>query len=196
MPELENKKWYVLQVLSSGEEKVAKNLEMLRESFEKNEETRNIITSIRCPIEETYEIKNGKRKKIRTKSFPGYVLIEIAFPKDLVYARKIYSDIVMVSGVGTFIGGRKNDLPEPLPQKEIDEILMRMGEIKKSIHAKTTTTIPFEIGQKVKVIEGPFKDLSGKVEHIDPEKGKVRVKIEIFGMPTPVDLDVMQVEKI
>lgn len=196
MPDLDNKKWYVLQVLSGGEEKVVKNLEVLKESFEKYEETKNIILSVRCPIEETYEIKNGKRRKIRRKFFPGYVLIEVAFPKDIVQARKIYSDIVMVSGVGTFIGGRKDDLPEPIPQKEIEEILMRMGEIKKSVHSKPTATIAYEVGQKVKVIEGPFKDLAGKVENIDMEKNKVRVKIEIFGMPTPVDLDLMQVEKI
>ncbi len=101
----------------------------------------------------------------------------------------------MVNGAGTFIGARKDGLPEPLPQSEVDNILMRMGELKKSIH-KISPAVYVEVGDKVKVTEGPFKDLSGKVESVDLEKNKLRVKIEIFGMPTPVDLDILQVEKI
>ena len=109
-------------------------------------------------------------------------------------AKKVYSDVVSVSGVGTFIGGRKEGLPEPMAQKEVDEILMRMGE--KKISHKVAPLISIEVGDKVRVIEGPFKELSGKVESVDSEKNRLRVKIEIFGMPTPVDLEILQVEKI
>lgn len=189
------KHWYVLQVLSGGEDKVAKNLEFLKETFENQEDRRGIIGDIKVPIEETYEMKNGKKKKVKHKIFPGYVLIEIAFPEEILQAKNIYSDIVMVNGVGTFIGGREGGLPEPLPQSEVDNILMRMGELKKSVH-KSAPAIYLEEGDKVRVVEGPFKDLNGKVESVDSEKSKVRVRIEIFGMPTPVDLDVLQVEKV
>ncbi len=191
----QQKNMFVLQVLSGGEEKVARNLEVLKEEYEKDEETRDVIGDIKVPLEETYEIKRGKKKKVQRKIFPGYVLIEIMFPEDNIKARNIYSDIVMVNGVGTFIGARKDGLPEPLPQQEVDNILMRIGEMKKSVH-RTAAAIYVEVGDKVKVTEGPFKDLSGNVESIDPEKNKVRVKIDIFGQPTPVDLDVLQVEKI
>jgi len=188
------KQWYVLQVLSGGEDKVALNLETLKETYEKEELFKEIIGSIKVPIEEVYEVKNGKKKKVKRKIFPGYVLIEIGFPNSLPDAKKVYSDVVSVSGVGTFIGGRKEGLPEPMAQKEVDEILMRMGE--KKISHKVAPLISIEVGDKVRVIEGPFKELSGKVESVDSEKNRLRVKIEIFGMPTPVDLEILQVEKI
>ncbi|HCL58195.1 MAG TPA: transcription termination/antitermination factor NusG [Spirochaetia bacterium] len=189
------KKWYVLQVVVGGEDKVARSLEVLKEGFEKDEEKRGIIGNIRVPVEETQEIKNGKKRKVKRKMFPGYVFMEIGFPQALIDAKKIYSEIVLLNGVGTFIGARNDGLPQPIPDKEVEEILVRMGEIKKSVH-KPTIAVDFEIGNKVRVVEGPFKDLSGKIETIDFEKGKVKVKIEIFGMPTPVDLDMVQIEKV
>lgn len=191
----QSKRWYVLQVLSGGEEKVARNLELLKDAYERDELTRGFVGSIKVPVEEVYDIKNGKKKKVKRKIFPGYVLIEIGFPEKLSDAKRVYSDVVSVSGVGTFIGGRKDGLPEPMAQKEIDEILMRIGE-KKVTHKVMMPLISIEAGDKVKVIEGPFKELSGKVESVDPEKNRLRVKIEIFGMPTPVDLEILQVEKI
>lgn len=188
--------WYVLQVISGKEKGVAKNLEFLKSLYEKEEAKAGIIGGIRVPEEEVYEIKNGKKRLVRQRILPGYILMEVAFPpEDIVFAKEIYSDIVMTNGVGTFIGGREDGLPQPVSDEELEDIFLRMGEIKKSVH-KPTSIVYFGVGEKVKVIEGPFKDLSGKVENIDTERQKVRVKIEIFGMPTPVDLDFLQVEKI
>ena len=189
--------WYVLQVISGKEKSVLRNLEFVQSVYEKTEEKKDIIRSIRVPEEDVYEAnkKTGKKKLVKRKILPGYILIELAFPDDLVEAKKVYSDIVMANGVGTFIGGRKDGLPVPVTDQEIEDLLMRMGELKKTVH-KPSPTVYFDVGEKVKVIEGPFKDLSGKIETVDMEKQKIRVKIEIFGMPTPVDLDIWQVEKL
>lgn len=188
-------RWYVLQVINGKEKAVQKNLEVLKAMYDEKPETVGIIISIRVPEEEQVEIKNGKKKKRMVRILPGYILIQVKFPEDIVEAKNVYSDIVMVNGVGTFIGGRQDGLPNPISDKELDGILVRIGEIKKSAH-RPSPAVYFELGDKVRVIEGPFKDLSGKIENVDMEKQKVRVKIEIFGMPTPVDLDVLQVEKL
>jgi transcriptional antiterminator NusG len=189
------KRWFVLQVISGKEKGVLRNLEFMKSMYEKNPETQGIIGSIRVPEEDTYEIKNGKKRAVKTRILPGYILIEVDFPNDIVEAKKVYSDIVMVNGVGTFIGGRQDGLPLPVADQELEDILMRMGELKKTSH-KPTIAIYFEVGDKVRVISGPLKDSIGKVESIDMERKKVVVRIDIFGMPTPVDLDVLQVEKI
>lgn len=189
------KRWYVLQVISGKEKGVLKNLEFLRSVYEKSEKTRGIIGSIRVPEEDVYEVKNGKKRLVKRRILPGYILMEVDFPEDPVQAKQVYSEIVMVNGVGTFIGGRSGGLPLPVSDQEIEDILMRMGELKKSAH-KPSVAAYYEAGDKVRVIEGPFKNLSGKVEGVDLEKQKLWVRIEIFGMPTRVELDLFQVEKI
>jgi len=141
----------------------------------------------------------AKKRKVRKNILPGYILIEVDFPEnDTVKAKDIYRDIVTVNGVGTFIGGKINkngfDFPKPVSESELEELFVKMGEIKKT--TKIESVIMFDIGTEVKVTDGPFKDLKGKVEKIDTERNKIRVRLEIFGMPTPVELDISQIERI
>lgn len=191
------KQWYILQVMSGKEKMAVSNLEILKKSYEMEEETRELIGNIYIPEEEMFVIKSGKKKLVRQKILPGYVLIELAVLDNKLKEKKIYSDVVMVGGISTFVGMR-NGVPVPVEKKELDYIFEKMGSIVKTKvnTSKIGMVLDFQLNEMLKVIDGPFKGLLGKVENIDFEKKKVRVKIEIFGMPTPVELDVLQVEKI
>jgi transcriptional antiterminator NusG len=190
------KKWYVLQVIVGKERKIAENLESLKKY--KNYE--DIIGNIRVPEEEVEEkTSKGKKRKVKKNILPGYILIEVDFPEnDIVKAKDIYRDIVTVNGVGTFVGGKTKkqgfEFPKPVPENELEELFVKMGDLKKA--SKIESVIMFDIGSEVRVTDGPFKDLKGKVENVDSERNKIRVRLEIFGMPTPVELDISQIERI
>ena len=173
------KNWYIVQTFSGFENKVA---ETLKETIKKKELSEKIEEVI-VPIHEVTEVKRGKRVQRKKKYFPSYVLVKMEMNKELYHMIK---NIQKVTG---FLG--TTGKPEPVSEKEIDKIL---GRIKEGTLAPKTQ-VTFDIGEEVKVCEGPFASFSGLVEEIDEEKARLKVSVSIFGRPTPIDLEYNQVEK-
>ncbi|MCL5037469.1 MAG: transcription termination/antitermination protein NusG [Chloroflexi bacterium] len=174
-----NKQWYVIHTYSGYENKVRDNLVRRIESMGMKEK----IFQVLVPTEEEIEFKDGKKKTVQKKIYPGYVLVQMIMTEDSWYV------VRNTSGVTGFVGpGVK---PIPLPKEEVKEILRRMG-----MEAPVKVKIDLEVGQGVRVIRGPFKDFSGIVEEVNEEKEKLRVLISIFGRETPVELDFGHVEKL
>ena len=173
------KNWYIVQTFSGFEQKVADTLKETLKKKKLNEE----IDEILVPMHEVTEVKRGKRVQRKKKYFPGYVLVKMEMKKELYHMIK---NIQKVTG---FLG--TTGTPVPVPEKEIDKI---MGRIKEGTLAPKTQ-ISFDIGEQVKVCEGPFASFSGLVEEVDEEKSRLKVSVSIFGRPTPIDLEYNQVEK-
>ena len=172
--------WYVLHALAGHENKVKVYIETQAPLIGLGELIGNVVV----PTEDTIEMKDGKKKTTKRKFLPSYVLIEMELTGETQYF------INSVPGVTNFVGpGRK---PERLKQSEVDRIL---GQISSS-QEREVPAMKFNINDKVKVIDGPFTDFSGVVEEVNPLKSKVKVSVSIFGRPTPVELDVLQVEKL
>jgi len=172
------KNWYVLHTYSGYEEAVAKNLKQRIESLSMEDKIFNVIV----PKEKKIKIKNGKRKIVEEKIYPGYILVEMIVTDDSWYVVRNTPNVTGFVGAGT--------TPVPVSQEEIDNLKTRMG-VKEPKYK-----IEFKIGDPVKVIDGPFKDFDGKVSEIDTERGKVRVLINMFGRDTPVELDSLQIKKL
>jgi len=173
------KNWYIVQTFSGFEHKVAETLKETIKAKELNEK----INEVLVPIHEVTEVKRGKRVKRKKKYFPSYVLVKMEMNKDL------YHMIKNINKVTGFLG--TTGIPAPVPEKEINKI---MGRIKEGT-LMPKTQITFDIGEQVKVCEGPFASFSGLVEEVDEEKSRLKVSVSIFGRPTPIELDYNQVEK-
>ena len=173
------KNWYIVQTFSGFEQKVSETLREIIEKRQLNEK----ISDVLVPMHEITEVKRGKRVQRKKKYFPSYLLIKMEMNKELYHMIK---NIQKVTG---FLGTTGN--PAPVPEKEINKI---MGRIKEGSMIPETQ-ISFDIGEQVKVCEGPFASFSGLVEEVDEEKSRLKVSVSIFGRPTPVELDFFQVEK-
>lgn len=172
-------KWYVVHTYSGYENKVKANLERRIESLNMTEK----IFKVLVPTEEEVEFKDGKRKSIQRKIYPGYVLVQMIMTDDSWYV------VRNTSGVTGFVGpGVK---PIPLPDEEIKVILRRMG-----MEAPLKVNIDLGVGQTIRVVHGPFKDFHGVIEEVDADREKMRVLISFLGRETPVELDFSQVEKM
>lgn len=175
------KHWYIVQTFSGFEQKVA---ETLKDTIKKKEKLlEDKIEDVLVPTHEVTEVKRGKRVQRKKKYFPSYVLVKMEMNKDL------YHMIRNINKVTGFLG--TTGIPAPVPEKEINKI---MGRIKEGTLAPKTQ-ITFDIGEQVKVCEGPFASFSGLVEEVDEEKSRLKVSVSIFGRPTPIDLEYNQVEK-
>ena len=175
------KKWYVVHAYSGFEKNVQKTL---KERIER-EGMQDYFGQILVPVEEVVDIKNGKRTLSERKFFPGYVLAEMEMTDDSWHLVK---STPRVTG---FIGGTANR-PLPITQREVDAIMQQIqtgGE-------KPKPKIQFEVGQRIRVNEGPFADFNGVVDEVNYERNKLKVSVQIFGRETPVELDFMQVEKV
>lgn len=172
------KKWYVVHTYSGYENKVKANLEKRVESMGMQDK----IFRVLVPTEEEVEIKDGKKKINKRKVYPGYVMVEMIMSDDSWYV------VRNTPGVTGFVGSGAK--PIPLLEDEIKGILGQMGfdEVKHRID--------LEVGQHVKVVHGPFKEFIGVIEDIDVEKGKLRVKVNMFGRDTPVELEYSQVQEL
>ena len=179
-----SKKWYVIHAYSGHENKVKAALEKKAETLGLNE----YIGQIKVPTIEVSEHKGGKKRTVSRKSFPGYVLIEMEM-NDLTWGM-----IKGVPSVSGFVGATKFSPPKPLSDEEVSSMFDQSGEHK--VKDKTAIVVDFNVGEHVKIIDGPFNNFTGLVEEINAEKGRLRVKVEIFGRGTPVDLDFAQVGKI
>ncbi len=173
-------RWYVLHVYSGFEAKVA---EAIRDKAQK-QGIEDRIEDIMVPTEEVVEIKRGQKVNSERKVFPGYVLAKMDMSDQIWHLVK---DTPKVTG---FLGG--GNKPVPISEKEAVRL---MTQLKEGIE-KPRAAITFEIGEKVKVMEGPFASFEGMVEEIDEAKGRVKVSVSIFGRATPVELEFSQVEKI
>lgn len=170
--------WYVVHSYSGYENKVKKNLEHRIESLG----MQNKIFEVVVPTEEEIEIKDGQRRTVERRIFPGYILVDMIMDEDSWYV------VRNTPGVTGFVGSVRK--PTPLRKRDVDRILKRM-------RAETPTVkVTFKPGQKVRICDGPFEDFVGSVDEISPEKGKVRILVSFFGRETPVELDFLQVEKI
>ncbi len=171
------KAWYVIHTYSGYENKVKANLERRVASMGMED----LIFRVLVPMEEEYEYKDGKRKLTKKKVYPGYVLVEMIMTDDSWYV------VRNTPGVTGFVGpGSK---PIPLQEGEIETILRRMGVV------EPRPKLDFAIGEMVRVIRGPFENFSGTIEEINPERGKLKVLVSMFGRETPVELEYNQVEK-
>ena len=175
------KNWYIVQTFSGFEQKVA---ETLKDTIKKKEKLlEDKIEDVLVPTHEVTEVKRGKRVQRKKKYFPSYVLVKMEMNKEL------YHMIKNINKVTGFLG--TTGIPAPVPEKEINKI---MGRIKEGT-LTPKTQITFDIGEQVKVCEGPFSSFSGLVEEVDEEKSRIKVSVSIFGRPTPIDLEYNQVEK-
>jgi len=172
--------WYVIHAYSGFEYQVKKSLEERIERLEMTADFGRIIV----PTEEVVEMRMGQKRKSERKFFPGYVLIQMEMNEDSWHLVK---DVPKVLG---FIGGTTAK-PAPITQKEADVILQRVQDGAD----KPKPKVLFEVGEMVRVTDGPFNDFNGTVEEINYEKSKLRVAVSIFGRSTPVELDFWQVEK-
>ncbi len=174
------KNWYVVHTQTGSEDKVKTSLENRITSHG----LQDCISKVIIPTEQVSEIRSGKRKISQRKFFPGYLLVEMEFNE------QTYVLVKTTPGVTGFIGlGKK---PMPLPQTEVENILKRTQETQ----VKPSPKVMFERGEQVRVNEGPFVNFNGTVDEINPEKGKIKVSVLIFGRATPVELEFWQIEKV
>ena len=172
------KNWYVVHTYSGYENKVKTNLEKRVDSMGMQDK----IFRVLVPMEEEFEIKDGKRKIVQKKVFPGYILVEMTLGDDSWYV------VRNTPGVTGFVGpGSK---PIPLEADEIDNIMRRMGM------DRPRPKVTFEIGQSVRIISGPFDNFIGLIEEVQPERGKAKVLVSMFGRETPLELDFGQLEEV
>ncbi len=175
------KQWYVVHTYSGYENKVKANLEKRVETMGMQDKIFRVIV----PEEEEVDIKDGKKKTVMRKTFPGYVLVELIMTDDSWY---VVRNTPGVTGfIGSSGGGAK---PTPLLPEEVDFILKKMGVNERRVD------IDYEVGELVEVIEGPFAGFQGKIEEIDLEKDKIKVSVDMFGRETNMELDYEQIEKV
>ncbi|MBI2279359.1 MAG: transcription termination/antitermination factor NusG [Bacteroidetes bacterium] len=177
-----SKKWYVVRAISGKENKIKKYIE---DEIVRNKLT-DYVSQILIPTEKVYQIRNGKKINKERSFFPGYILIEA----DLV--GEVPHVIRNVNGVIGFLGAEKKGDPLPLRLSEVNRILGKVDELAESTEEMT---IPFVIGENVKVVDGPFNGFSGTIEKLNEEKRKLEVMVKIFGRKQPLELSFLQVEK-
>ena len=171
--------WYIVQTFSGFEQKVSETIKEIIQKKSLNDK----ITEVLVPVHEVTEVKKGKRVQRKKKFFPSYVLVKMEMEKELYHMIK---NIQKVTG---FLGTTGS--PAPVSDKEIDKIL---GNIKEG-SLVPEPSLTFDIGEQVKVCEGPFASFSGLVEEVDEDKSKLKVSVSIFGRPPPIELEYNQVEK-
>jgi transcriptional antiterminator NusG len=176
-PKSPNAKWYVIHTYSGYENKVKTNLEHRVTSMDMADKIFRVVV----PTEEEVEIKNGQRRTVHKKIFPGYVLVDMVLEDDSWYV------VRNTPGVTSFVGS--GNTPTPLPESEVAAILKQMREEKPQVR------VTYKRGDRVKIIDGPFAEFMGTIDEVNEEKTKLRVLVSMFGRETPVELDFLQVEK-
>ncbi len=177
--------WFAVQTLSNQEQKAKKYLD----KFIAVEEMEDYVFEVLMPAETVTEVKAGKKTTKTRKLYPGYVFVKMRlYDDDGTLLQKPWYFVREAQGVINFVGG---DRPTPLKQSEIERILTQVEESE----GKEKPKIEYEIGEMVKVNDGPFMNLDGKIEEIDPDRGKLKVSVSIFGRYTPVELEYWQVQR-
>lgn len=174
----QGKRWYVIHTYSGYEEAVAENLRQRIDALDMKEK----IFDILIPTEKKIKIKNGKRKTVIEKIFPGYLLVHMIVTDDSWYVVRNTPNVTGFIGSGT--------TPTPVPEEEVQQLLRRMGQDEPKFKIDITE------GQVVKITDGPFKNFEGKVVAVDEAHGKIKVLCSMFGRETPVELDFLQIQKV
>ncbi len=174
----QGRRWYVLHTYSGYEENVSRNLRQRIESMDMEDK----IFDVLIPTETKIKIKGGKRKMIKEKIFPGYVLVNMIVTDASWYVVRNTPNVTGFVGSGT--------TPTPVSEDEIKSLLKRMGE------EEPEFKIDMQVGELVKITDGPFKDYEGKISEVDESRGKAKVLVSMFGRETPVELDFLQIKKI
>ena len=175
-------KWFAVQTTSGHENKVRSLIDRHIQSDPTPEEDRQIRQAL-VPIQQVVEIKNGKKVTVDRRIFPGYVLVEMVLNQDTMHI------INSIQGVIKFVG--QGWTPQPLRPDEVNRLL---GVEDEAEEAAPQEEIPFLVGQVVEIMQGPFSEFSGTVEKVMPDKGKVAVSVSLFGRPTTVELDYLQLK--
>ncbi len=173
-------RWYAIQTTAGHENKVRSLLQKRIEDDPRAAEEK-LIRQALVPTQEVVEIKNGKKVTVERKLYPGYVLVEMQLGQEALHV------VNSIQGVIKFVGSGK--LPQPLRQDEVNRLL---GIVEEVAEAEPREEIPFLPGQVVEITEGPFSDFSGTVEEVLSDKGKVKVSVSLFGRPTSVEMDYLQ----
>jgi transcriptional antiterminator NusG len=173
----DGREWYVVHCYSGYENKVRHSIEQRIDTMGMQDKIFDVVV----PTEEEIEVRDGKRRTIERRVFPGYILVQMVMDEDSWYV------VRNTPGVTGFVG--MGNEPTPLRPEEVSQIMRRMESEAPKIK------IAFKVGQKVRIIDGPFNDFVGTVGDVDMEKHKVRVMVSFFGRETPVELDFLQVEK-
>jgi transcriptional antiterminator NusG len=173
-------RWYAIQTTAGHENKV-RSLIQRRIEQDPTPTDERLIRQVLVPTQQVTEIKNGKKVAVERKTFPGYVLVEMVLNQETAHL------INNIQGVIKFVG--QGWTPQPLRQDEVNRLL---GIEEAVAEEEPKEEIPFMVGQVVEITEGPFSEFSGTVEEVLPDKGKVRVSVSLFGRPTSVELDYLQ----
>lgn len=176
-------KWYIVHAYSNFEKKVAQSI---REQAERKG-LDDLVLELEVPTEEVVEVARGKKKTVERRFFPGYVLMKAVLTDDIYHLVK---DTPKVTGFLGADGGKK---PLPVRQREVDRILGTSDDTSEPQRLRPTVT--YEVGEEVRVNDGPFQGFEGAVEEVDEEAGRLKVMVSIFGRATPVDLEYAQVDK-
>jgi len=174
----QGRRWYVIHTYSGYEENVTQNLKQRVESLDMEDKIFNIL----IPTEKKIKIKNGKRKVVEEKIFPGYILVEMEVTDESWYIVRNTPNVTGFIGTGT--------IPTPISETEVKALQKRMGVEDPKFQ------IDVAMGDTVRINEGPFKNMEGKVTVVDEAKGKIKVSVSMFGRETPVELDFLQIKKI
>jgi len=175
----QDRNWYVIHTYSGYEDAVAKNLKQRIESLGMEDKIFNVIV----PKEKKIKIKNGKRKTIEEKIYPGYVLVEMTVTDASWYVVRNTPRVTGFLGAGT--------TPIPVSKHDMDDLMKRM-----EVGEQPEFTVDFEKGTSIKIVDGPFKGFEGKVSEIDKDRGKIKVLVNMFGRDTSVELDSLQIKKV
>ncbi|MDR2303411.1 MAG: transcription termination/antitermination protein NusG [Treponema sp.] len=181
--------WYVLHTYSGYENKIEKTIRMMMDMGDIDKE---IVRDIKVPSEDVVEVRDGEKRVQKRKFLPGYILIEMDLPE--LDWKTTCSKIRKIQGVTGFVGTPADRRPNPLTGDEARAILQKSGEIKGE--RPTRARQIFSSGEQVKIIDGPFESFTGTIEEVNQEKGKLKVIVGIFGRNTPVEVDLLQVEKL
>lgn len=183
------KGWYILHTYSGYENKIERTIRSL---IERGDLSKDIVLDVKVPVEEVVEIKDQKKRTVTKKFLPGYIMIELDLPE--LGWKDTCSAIRRINGVTAFVGTSSTVRPRPISPEEAKALLQKTGEIKgeKPVRMKQT----FSEGEQVKIIDGPFATFQGTIEEVNLEKNKLRVVVQIFGRATPVEVDLLQVEKV
>ncbi len=177
--------WFAVHTLSGQEQKVKTYIE----KFKKAEELDDFISEVLLPTEVVSEVKGGKKSTKVRKLYPGYVFVNMKLYEEGKVIIKPFYFVKDAAGVIGFVGGEH---PAPLRQSEIDEIKSRV----EAATGKEVPKVQYEVGEEVKITDGPFLNLNGRIDEIDPTRGKLKISVSIFGRFTPVELEYWQVQRL
>lgn len=182
------KGWYVVNTYTGYEQKIERTINKLREN---NEDFAEVCTEVKVPFETVIEIKNEKEREVKKKILPGYILVELDLPENTWM--KYCGEIKRIQGVTGFLTSSSKAKPKPLNDIEVKRIFQKTGEVPQDKVFKPRQS--FEVGESVKIVDGPFDTFSGQIEKVNLEKAKLTVSVGIFGRSTPVEVNFDQVEK-